>query len=258
MKIWWDNQIDADGVIATATSEVSDLPVENVIDDFRRRVFRSNSTPTNFYITFDLGVVRTIDSCILLDHTIDPDAYILLEGSTNNFATTAFSEELDWAEDTILGVLSVNQSLRYWRISIELLTTLPIFEIGRIFLGQVYATEDEPEWEDYTETVTDPSRVQKSISGQTWVEALDNYRTLDLTFKAVPDTLGESMVDLYREVGLVKSFFVMIDDDMSPLNNLYYVRFGKQFQRKVAAYTDSSVEGGEFRWNFQLQLEEQL
>ena len=101
MRLFYNNLIDADGVVITPTSEVTTLPAENVAHDFRKRVWRTGTSTAAENVVFDLLTAQAVTSIILLDHTLTSgDSSIVLEGNTaDSWGAPAFTTTLTYAAD---------------------------------------------------------------------------------------------------------------------------------------------------------------
>lgn len=253
MRFFYDNLIDYAGVVLTPTSEVSSLPVENVINELRKRVWRTGTSVAAEKIVIDLGSAKAVTSIILLDHTLTAaDTLIKLEANSSDaWGAPPVSETLTWASGTISKTFA-SQTYRYWRLNFTKSAAGESRDIGRIFLGTYAETEHQPDFAGYDESREDPSRKAKTLGGQTWTDRQEQFDVVTTEMSHVSLTLADQLKTIARAVGQSISFFVQVDT-VSPLNTIYYVKFRRAFGRSVVAVDSTLI------WDMaKLEMEEQL
>lgn len=252
MRFWYNNLIDASGVVITPSSAHTNLPGTNVANAARKRVWRTGTSTALEAIVFDLGSAQSVTSVILLDHTLTAsDTLIKVQGHTSDsWATPDVNETLTWASGTIHKTFT-SASKRYWRVTFTKSAAGETRDIGRIFLGTYYETTEGPDYDGYSESLNDPSRKTKSLAGQTYTEALEKFSTLDVDFSDIGNTQVDALETVFDTVGQSVSFFVQAQTT-SPLSDVWYVKATRPFERSVSGF-DSA-----YRWNCKLELEEQL
>lgn len=252
MRFWWNNLIDAAGVVFTASSEVDTLPGENIAHEFRAVPWRTGTSSAAENIVIDLGSAQAVTSVILFDHTLTSgDSGITLEGNTaDSWGAPAFSQALTWASGTISQTFST-QTYRYWRIKFTKASAAVSRDIGRVFLGTYLEPTDIPDYAGYEDSLNDPSRKAKSVTGQTWTGQVPQFTDMQWTLSRFGQTDIDNLRTMFAAVGQSKSLFVQAQTT-SPLNTIWYVKFTRAYGRKIGAYQ------GAFLWDTELEMEEQL
>lgn len=253
MRFFYDNWIDYAGVVLTPTTEVDSLPAENVINELRKKVWKTTAGGPTERLVIDLGAARAVTSLILLDHDLlVGDTNVKLEGNAaDSWGAPSFSQNLTWASGTIIQTFA-QQTFRYWRLSFTKTSAAQSRQIGRIFLGTYAETEHQPDFTGYDESREDLSRKAKTLGGQTWTDRQEQYDVVTTEMTHVSQTLADQIKTIVRAVGQSISFFVQVDT-VAPLNTVYYVKFRRAFGRNVAA-----VDSG-YIWDLaKLEMEEQV
>lgn len=253
MRFFYDNLIDNSGVVLTPTSEVDTLPAENVINELRKRVWRTGAASATERLVIDLGSAQAVTALILLDHTLtSSDTVLKLEAnSSDSWGAPAFTQNLTWADGTILQTFA-SQTYRYWRLSFTKSSSSESRDIGRIFLGTYAATEHQPDFDGHDEKLEDPSRRAKTLGGQTWTDLQEQYKVINSQLSHVSQTMADQIKTIVEAVGQSISFFVQVDT-VSPLDTVYYVKFTRAFGRGVVAVDSTLI------WDLaKLEMEEQL
>lgn len=252
MRIFYNNLIDASGVVITPSSENSLLPAANVADVQRKKVYRTGTAAAAQTIVFDLLSAKSVTAIILLDHTLTAaDTLIKLEGHTaDSWGAPSFSQSLTWEAGTISQVFS-SQSYRYWRLSFTKSASGETRDIGRIFLGTYFEPNDEPDYGGFDQEIVDPSERQRSTGGQEYANVREQYEAVKLTFSIIPEADAVTYKTIFTTVGMFLPFFLQVQST-SPLNKIYYVKFAKNYGRQV-----HSVDAS-FFWNTKLDFNEQL
>lgn len=253
MRFFYDNLIDYAGVVLTPTSEVAALPATNVINELRKRVWRTTTSGPTERLVIDLGSAKAVTAIILLDHSLTAaDSAIKIEAHTSDsWGAPSFTQNLTWAEDIIAQTFA-SQTYRYWRLSFTKVSVAVSRDIGRIFLGTYAETEHQPDFSGYDESRDDPSRNAKTLGGQTWTDRQEQFDTITTEMSHVSQTLADQLRTIAAAVGQSISFFVQVDT-AAPLDTIRYVKFRKAFGRSVVAVDSTLI------WDMaKLQMEEQL
>lgn len=251
MRLFYTNALDGPAVVLTPSSEVATLPAENVLDEFRERVWRTGNAAGTETLVIDLGAAFAVTSIILLAHTLlAGDSNIKLEAnSADSWGAPPFTSGITWSADTIAAVFAA-QTYRYWRLSFTK-ASASARDIGRIFLGSHYELEDQPDYDGFDETLEDAARKQKSLGGQTYTELVGQYRMLRTDFSRITTAMITNMVAYAEAVGQSVSHFVQVDT-ASPFDRIYYVKLARAFKRNVEAIDATPL------WAVVLEYEEQL
>lgn len=252
MRFWYDNLIDYSGVTLTASSAQSTLPATNVINEHRKRVWRTGTSTAAETLVIDLGSAKAVTSIILLDHTLTAsDTLIKIQGHTSDsWGAPDVNETLTWASGTISKTFT-SATKRYWRLIFTKSAAGETRDIGRIFLGTYYDTPEDPDDKGYEDELEDPSRTSKSLGGQTYTEVLEKFWAPAVTWSSLPNSTAESLKTIAESVGRSVAFFVQVQT-VSPLTEIFYVKLRRAFKRQVAGMESSLL------WNVGLELEEQL
>lgn len=152
----------------TVTSENTSFPKYRLYDRDIGKLFKGNSTPTNFYITLDQGAVVTYEVDRLFipaGHNLDT-LVIKLQYSTDNFAGDVH-DALSWTQSGagLIDKEFTGQNKRYWRLNIASPASAP--ELPEMFLGKVYLFERTSSW-GFEEEDQDNVEREESASGKSY------------------------------------------------------------------------------------------
>ncbi len=252
MRLFYDNLIDYAATLFTPTSEVSTLPVENLANEFRAVPWQTGVSVADENVVIDLGSAKSVTSVILLDHTLTAgDSAIAIQGNAaDSWGAPSVNETLTWASGTI-GKTFTGGSYRYWRLKFTKSSAAEARSIGRLFLGTYLEPSDLPDYDGYSERLEDLSRSADSRSGQTWTDRQSQFSVLNLDLSRFGQTDVDNIKTVFETVGRSKSFFFQCSTT-SPLDNLWYVKFRRPYDRSVAAF------GSGYLWDFDLEMKEQL
>ena len=252
MRIFYNNLIDADAVAISETSEVSTLPSSNVTDELRGKVWRTGTSTALEAVIFDLGSAQAVTSCIILDHTLTSgDSLIRIQGHTSDsWGSPSFSQTFTYAADILSAVFST-QTYRYWRFTFTKSAAGESRDIGRIFLGPYYETEEAPDYDGLDITEDDLSRKQVSLGGQEYTEQLERWRMVRCQFTHISQTMKDNLTTYARAVGQATSHFIQAASS-SPFDTIYYVKLRNAPKFGVKAMDSSAV------WDTTLDYKEQL
>lgn len=252
VKLFYTNLIDASGVVITETSEVSTLPSSNVAHEFKERIWRTGTSVAAEYVTFDLGSATAATSAIILNHTLTAaDTLIQVRGSTDNFAASnVLVASFTWSSGTMLITFN-SASYRYWRIAFTKSAAGQSRDIGRIFIGTYYTTEDEPDYDGFRKRPEDLSRKQQSLGGQQWTEDLPYRQNFRAQFTHISNTMQTSLETYWAAVKTTVAHFLQVSTS-SPFDGVFYVKLEKLPEGAPVAMDATPV------WNTTLEYEEQL
>lgn len=257
MRFFWDNWIDLAATTITSQSEVSTLPDDNVAHQHKGKIYRTGTSATGEWIKFDLGSAKAVDGFILLNHTLDnTETAVNIEGNaSDSWGSPSFSEAVDVdGNDPAANKFSSAQTYQWWRFEFTKASAGTARDLGRIFLGDVYDTDDAPDAGGYDDELMDPSPGQKSIDGQTYHYIKSQTRKIRVMWKATTLAQAKQIDTIFAAVGNHTPLFIQIDPSASDgiREVIHYVKFTKSFKRKVHSF-DS-----ELRWNINLEFETQL
>lgn len=250
-RFMWNNLLDS--ATLTASSASSTLPVTNLKNAQKTKVWRTGTSVAAEYVVIDLGSAQSVTCVILLNHNLTAsDTLIALEGnSADSWGAPAFTQALTRRAGAISAFFA-SQSYRYWRVKFTKSAAGQTRDIGRIFLGTYDELTQNASPDGLTIGIVDLSDVSKSSGGQSYADIKDYYHEIDLSIKAMSHTQHEQIKTISASVGLHTPFFFAIDYDTEPEDWLYYVRF-----RRLQTFS-ANVVGSTFYWDANISLEEQL
>ena len=257
MRFFWDNFIDVAATTITSATELSTLPDDNVSHEHKGKVYRTGTSTTTEWIKFDLGSAKAIDGFVLLNHTLDgTETAVNIEAhASDDFSSPTFSQAVTVAStDPAFNKFSSAQTFQWWRFEFTKANLAHTYDLGRIFLGDVYDTTEDPDSGGYSDEVDENSVTKKSISGQSYSYIKDNFKMLEVSFKACSQAQATQFKTMFEALGTHTPFFIQIDPTASDgvREVLHYVKFVKGLKRKVHSYTS------ELKWDIKLEFEEQL
>lgn len=252
MRLFYNNLIDASGVVITASSEVSTLPGENVAHEFRERPWRTGASSAAENIVFDLGSAQAVTAIILLDHTLTSgDSSIILEGNTaDSWGAPAYTTTLTYAAD-IISKTFASQTYRYWRLKFTKSASSQVRDIGRIYLGTYVETDEDPDYDGLDVTEDDNGRTQTTTGGQEYTERQDSFRIVKVNFTHISQTMKDALTTYARAVRQSLSHFVQVAT-VSPFDSIYYVKLRNAPKFGVKAMDSSAVWDNALEWKEQL------
>jgi hypothetical protein len=182
IKLHYRNILESSTV--TVTTENSSFPKYRLYDRDIGKLFKGNSTPANFYITFDQGAVISYEVDRLLipaGHNLD-GLLLKLQYSTDNFATDVH-DAASWTQSGsgLIDKAFTAQTKQYWRLNIEWPSYAP--ELAEIFLTKSYVFERNPNYGCIESSRDNVSR-QESQSGMVYKAEfgeIKKYRKYSLT-----------------------------------------------------------------------------
>lgn len=250
-RFMYSNLIDSSTL--TASSSSSTLPVNNLKNAQKTKVWRTGTSTAAEYVVIDLGSAKAVTCVILLNHNLTAsDSAIALEGNTaDSWGAPAFTQSLSRVAGPISAFFA-SQSYRYWRVKFTKASAGQTRDIGRIFLGTYYELSQNSTPEGLTIGQNDLSEVSRSSGGQSYADIKSIYQDIDLSIRAMPHAQHEQLKIIGNAVGVHTPFFFAIDYDTEPEDWLLYVRF-----KKLQTYS-ANVVGTTFYWDANIQLEEML
>jgi hypothetical protein len=255
MRICYDNFVDYAATLITATTESLDLPVTNVADPDRQKVYRTGTSVAGEAVMFDLGSAKAVQAVVLLDHTLTSgDSSIALQGGAAPGATTVDEEIIFAAGTMVLFLPAPTAAYQYWQIVFTKASAGVSRDIGRIFLGLFEEMARGPQLPDgLTITPTDLSVTDRALSGKTYSDIKGQYDAISIDFPPVSDAQMEIIKTIAAAVGTHTPFFVSIDPTLEPTDLFYYVK-AKSFKgRKVKMWGSGAAA-----WDLGMELNEEI
>ena len=253
VRFAWNNLIDASGVVFTPTSETSGLPVENLANELRTKVWRTGTSTAAENVVIDFGSAQSFGCVILLDHDLSAaDSAIALEAnSADSWGAPAFTQSLTRVAGPISAFFAT-QSYRYCRLKFTKSAAGQTRQIGRLFIGAYYECARNPDAGGVDIKHVDLSKSGKSIGGQRYSDVRSLYDEIRLDFSRLDDAQNDQFDALAAAVGEHASFFVSLDHANEPEDWLYYVAL------KDLWSAHAQFAGFTPRWDLGMVLEEQL
>ncbi len=257
IRFLWDNKFDKATI--SASSEVEGLPVSNLKDQLRKKVWRATGCASE-YVDVDFG--EGGDYCntlALVQHNlsisaqvrlcvsdIEPGGNELLDVTWEAYETVFGAGEGGAGEEGSGGYIINDQERkellagmifckeftqtagRYWRIYfLDENNTDGYVEAGRIWLGTYFEPQFNFQY-GWQFGIVDRSRVTESIGGQKWVDKKDRRYTLYLPFRYIQDTdKWWGFVDMLRRYGVRKDILVVLIPDGTPSQKLFTTLYGR-------------------------------
>lgn len=244
-RLLWDNLIDS--ATLTASSEDSALPGINIANALRSKVWRTGTSTADEDIVIDHGSAKAITCVILLDHDLTAgDSDIVLEANaTDSWGGPSFSQALTRVEGPIAAYFS-SESYRYNRVAFTKSASGETRDIGRVFVG----TYDAAPITGLQIRPKDLSKKSQSIGGQTFHDIRPIYDQIMLEMGVVTKAIYDLIKTMFETVGIHQSFFISIDNDVEPVDWIYYVK-AKSMPSFQPVVTTT-------HWRTSLSLDEQL
>jgi len=277
VRFLWDNKFD--NATISASSETAGLPVSNLQDQLRKKVWRSTGCSSE-YVDIDFGEGGDYCNTIaVVQHNLSHNAQIRLVASdtaagenelldiTWDVYETVFGageggagEEgaggylIDDATRQELLVGSIfckffNQTAaRYWRIYfLDPDNPDGYIEVGRVWLGIYFAPQYNFQY-GWRFEVVDDSNVTESIGGQKWVDIKGRRYSLYLPFKYIQDAeKWWGFVDMLRRYGIRKDILIVLLPDGRPSERLFTTLYGRfkrlpHFEGWAYNYSSTTLE----------------
>jgi hypothetical protein len=251
----WENRVDLTATVITAGSENANLPAANVAHPHRTKVYRTGVSAAAEWIKFDFGSPKTVQSAILLDHTLTSgDSAIKVQANTtDSWTTPPIDQALSFNAGTIAHYFGAVETYRWWRVIFTKSAAGETRDIGRIFLGPLLEAERSFRFGSCGITPVDLSETDRSIGGQTFSEIKPVYDKVKGDFGFIGDTQNTQMKSLASACGTHTPWFLCIDDTNKPYELLYY---GKTVD--LSAFKIELIQSGVYLWSTSLEFAEEL
>jgi hypothetical protein len=174
MKFYYDNLVDKQSVAITASTENAALPVTNLANSLRKRVYQTGSEWTTS-ITVDLVFARTVSDVILLDVSAGDNVPDLNIFSSPDGSTWTSRYSGAFAGGGTQTATFAAFSARYWKIELSRDSDTSPITVGRLFMGQPYTTTEPPDYDGVTFTPNDPSNIVVSSGGQEYTDLKEHF-----------------------------------------------------------------------------------
>lgn len=232
-----------DSASITSFSAASGYPNTNVQTKFLAQRYRTAGISTE-WLKFDLGSAKLVDLFTFASSNLTSGAVVKLYGHASDLGST----DASWAAatyssgaittfDTRIGVISPNNTLRYWFLSIaDTGNTNGYIEIGRVFGGDSVSPGVNFN-EDFSESEVDPS-IQTTTEGRQIYSVVKNkYKTFDFYFSDLDDADVIILRNIWKSVYRTEPLVVSMDSTFEPVELTRYGRFN--MESFSASYTEN-------------------
>lgn len=252
MRIYYGNQIDPSGITMSSSTVSSDSSASYAANPFRTVRWKTGTTTASEWLGVQITTVPTITGCCIIDHNLTAGDTVWINASnTAGFplGTLLLHQAIPITTTGIVEASFTGVAAQYWELNITKPSAGVQRYVGAWFLGSYYDTPEQPDFDGYTEEYVDPSRITKSLGGQTYSEQLSKYSTLKTKFSYIDQTFIDNLATVYSSVGSTRPVVVRVDSTGS-LAKLWYARISKNVQRQVTGYD------GSLKYNASMEFEE--
>lgn len=235
IRLLVDNLLDA-GVL-TASSATPALPVANLQDQLRGKVWRTLAVEQE-YFDLDLGAQGELCNALaLVNHNLTPFGTITIlagdyPGDSSKLAYTSpawepafFYGDFVWSDPNYtwggylfdrsqftdpLAIIYFPQALaRYWRVILhDPGNPAGYLQAGRAFLGSYFEPQIDLFW-PYRFVAPDLSTSKESLGGQLWTDLKPKRHEITFTFGLVaPEDTWWGFVQAFRRIGTSRDVIV--------------------------------------------------
>ena len=261
----WDNYVDYDETVLTPSSESTTLPVSNLKNKLRSKVWRSHDVQQSGELT----VILTIDFTEpkycrflgLVGDNLSPDATITLQmNSSDSWSSPPYEETFKAVESVIgygeggfgewgFGGMYVQYARkvtppRCYFLGTDVNGEVPLYryakltfydpsnddgwiDIGKIFLADYYESDTNYVY-GAVHRLVDPSGAEISSGGVDWSNRKNIYNQFDLSLPYITtEAKITSFMDMLYSVGQTENFILMLDPstDIGRAFMSFYGRF---------------------------------
>lgn len=220
------NLADGDDVVLSASSSVIFMPVSELRTVHVGRKWRGDGGNTET-VFVDLGSAQSLDTIALMGTNLMTTGTTRVRASaTDPLVTSALLYdsgdlvgEVDESYGYLVTLLDAPVSARYVRIDLTQ-GGVDYIEAGRLFIGLRSSFEVNADY-GWSYAWVDPSRVTKSIAGQSYVDARESYRVFEMAFSFMVEDDRRGFVEQIDRVNGRKTDLLWIVDPED--DNLGYV-----------------------------------
>lgn len=225
MRIHSPNMIDDTDNTLTASSEVVELPAENIQDPRVSKQWRTTGD-TDEYIVIDAGAGNTLtpSSAVVLGHNLTNASTVKIQGNaTDSWGSPTIDETFTYNAGTMIEYFT-GSALRYWRFHFaDSANPDTYIQIGRLILG-VYVTVTEPIQTAFPFQDIDTSIRDFSVTGEEYGNIGITYELYRWNFSHWDNTKKKEMQTLFKEVKTVTPcLFVPNEDHLDKIDSVYGV-----------------------------------
>lgn len=233
--IAYENLLDLDTAVVSATSAAASWPAEQVQSYVRALRWRSTAI-TDQDLTIAFGVSSAFDTVILDDINLTTAAVLTVKGSADGVTwTTVQAGEVEATPDPITGVLTANTyaviacgdlvTYAYGKVTISDPTNAnAYFEVGRVFFGVKYSTEYTHSY-DWARVYCSTSTRQADDSGRSRTTVHAPFWRIPVQFDFIPSTVCEQFMTIREACDNWMPFWIFLARDFDAERRVYYVQF---------------------------------
>jgi hypothetical protein len=219
IKFAWNNLMTAAGVALTASSSVTGMPVDAILNTDRNYVWQSSTGVGAPTIDIDLGAVRELTCAMLANVRVLAGGAVQLyqrgDGGAPGAAVLVATFPAADLERRTSFVFFASQSHRHWQLKFTNPGAVNSYaELGFAFLGAY----DEPTVNVRVPIPTssvDPSVMSQSSDGQKGFAARTPYEAGVWVFDAVQEAQRAQVKTMFRSIGVSTPMFVVLDQALA-------------------------------------------
>ena len=221
IKLSYVNYLD-DASPIESSSEQTNFPVENVINPFRSKSWRSTiGQIEDQYLRFDCGFQVRPTTLIITNEQkgiqLSPLAVIKLRGNNDgNWATPQCEHTITWHESIITKLISPYfGSYRFWELYIDDPNNVANYiEIGNVFLGESVSFTSSDVKFGWKHKIVDDSDKTESDGNEPWFDKKTLRDKIDFDMEYMNKIDWDALQKMIRKVGKHKPFYVHLDPDL--------------------------------------------
>lgn len=240
------------GLAISASSTASGLLVSNLAHNHKSKVWQSGTSSSSEWVEVDFGAAVAISAAGLVNHNIAAPGTLTLKANTSSsWGSPAFSVAITPSSPNQIQKLASTQTYRYWRLEIGKTSSGFVAQLGCLILGAHYDFAQQPTDTGYRVRWVDPSKHNKTPSGQRYSEILPKFRQFRLDWSMVDSTLKTNVETAVNNLGTSLPFLMQVEST-GELTEYVYARFTDEPDFSVQAMDET------LRWGFTLDAEEEL
>lgn len=223
IRFLWNNLWDSVGSVKTASSEETGYPIENLIQRWHTRCWRSTDD-TAEWLKVNLQSALDVRAFVFKNHNFTAGATVKLQANaTDSWSSPSIDDTLSITSGQLVKIYETVQNYQWWRLSmVDASNPDTYLKGGRLFLGDFF----EPTMnftDDHVRKLRDPSIKQYSSGGQVSSNQKTHYREFTYDFKWVYTPDEQTFEQIFNAVGQSLPYFICQDAD-DAINKTFYVQ----------------------------------
>ena len=208
------NLVTKDETIITVNNEDPFYPASNLRHPFTTKTYRTQEGTTTMQIVFDFKTAEEIDSCLIVDNSLDGFGFLspvtIEANATSNFTSPAFTTTLSPSAKFGFGHVGfATQEYRFWRVT---LTSTEYVELSNIYLGtKVQLTTNNIDF-GWSYQNFDRSKFISNRYGQRFVDVINSQKRIRANFNLLNISEAEQIMDMFNEIGKTTPIWCVVDD----------------------------------------------